>query len=55
MDLQVGIGLVDRGDVTSLSSKPLFEDPKKEPGNFGDPLSLGQYDIDMRRMAFTSR
>lgn len=27
----------------------LCEDPKKEPGNFGDPLSLGQYDIDMRR------
>ncbi|CAJ1408716.1 unnamed protein product [Effrenium voratum] len=24
------------------------EDPKKEPGNFGDPLNLGQYDIDMR-------
>ncbi|CAK9118605.1 unnamed protein product [Durusdinium trenchii] len=24
------------------------EDPNKEPGNFGDPLSLGQYDIDMR-------
>ncbi|CAE7573764.1 FCPF [Symbiodinium natans] len=24
------------------------EDPSKEPGNFGDPLNLGQYDIDMR-------
>jgi len=24
------------------------EDSSKEPGNFGDPLNLGQYDIDMR-------
>ncbi|CAK9079785.1 unnamed protein product [Durusdinium trenchii] len=24
------------------------EDPKKEPGNFGDPLGLGQYTEDMR-------
>ena len=25
-----------------------LEDSSKEPGNFGDPLNLGQYDIDMR-------
>merc|ERR1711972_1217514 len=24
------------------------ESPSKEPGNFGDPLSLGQYDTEMR-------
>merc|ERR1712242_180762 len=24
------------------------EDPSKEPGNFGDPLGLGQYDDEMR-------
>lgn len=24
------------------------EDPSKEPGNFGDPLGLGQYDAEMR-------
>merc|ERR1712039_295766 len=24
------------------------QDPKKEPGNFGDPLGLGMYDEDMR-------
>jgi len=24
------------------------EDPSKEPGNFGDPLGLGQYDMEMR-------
>merc|ERR1711920_255105 len=24
------------------------ESPSKEPGNFGDPLSLGQYDAEMR-------
>merc|ERR1719311_1283444 len=24
------------------------QDPSKEPGNFGDPLGLGQYDVDMR-------
>ena len=24
------------------------EDPKKEPGNFGDPVGLGMYDVDMR-------
>mmetsp|Transcript_93975 Transcript_93975/g.287549 ORF Transcript_93975/g.287549 Transcript_93975/m.287549 type:complete len:92 (+) Transcript_93975:3-278(+) len=27
---------------------PWAQDPKREPGNFGDPLGLGQYDEDMR-------
>merc|ERR1712190_658635 len=31
------------------------ESPSKEPGNFGDPLSLGQYDTEMRSREFEQR
>ena len=31
-----------------LETQVWTEDPKKEPGNFGDPVGLGMYDVDMR-------
>jgi len=47
--VQGGIGFVVLFGLSGfLETQVWTEDPKKEPGNFGDPAGLGMYDVDMR-------
>ncbi|CAE8644838.1 unnamed protein product [Polarella glacialis] len=47
--IQGGFGfLIVLGVAGYLETGRFKQDPNKEPGNFGDPLNLGQYSFEMR-------